>query len=166
MTTIDREYEYKSSWAVIIFCAIFFGAGAAVLGNAAATNDRGLVINGIIPLTQNGATTFYWFLCALSIGFVAISALLTVHRLTHHQRIAFTPQSIILPSSRWSSEETTINYDDITSLSGAKVNGQRFLYVFRNDGKQFTIAASLLPTRGSFNEVGELLHHRIRLHRE
>ena len=157
MTTINREYDYKPSWFSIFFNAIFFGACAAFLGTVAAFNDRGRVFFGIINLSPDSATIFYWVLCSLSIGFVAICALLAFHRLMHPQRIAFTSEAIILPKSRWSSTETAINYNDIASLSGTKVSGQRFLLVFRADGRRFTIAASHLPTRDSFDELCDTL---------
>ena len=144
----------------IVLCAIFFGACAAVLGNVAAANDRGHVINGIIVLSHNTASVFYWILSALSLGFVAISALMVVHRLTHHQRIALTRDAIILPTSRSSSEETAIRYDEITALSITEISGQRFLYVTRSDGTKFTITGSLLTTKEAFDELSELLQTR------
>jgi hypothetical protein len=66
--------------------------------------------------------------------------------------LAFTTDAILLPSSRWSSEETAIPYNEIVKLSSVEMNGQRFLYLYRNNTK-FTITASLLPSRESFDEV-------------
>ena len=61
-----------------------------------------------------------------------------------------------------SSKETTIGYDKIAALSVTKISGQRFLYVFRNDGTKFTIAASLLPTNEAFDELAEFLQERMK----
>lgn len=113
MVNVDREYESKPSWVVIALCAVFFGAGAAILGYIAATNDRGLVINGILPLSRDGATVFDWSLCALSIGFVVIAAIVAARRLKYRQRIAFTPQSLVVPVSRSSTDEIVTNYADM-----------------------------------------------------
>src|ERR1044072_8583305 len=108
MRYMEREYEYQPKWTVILACATFFGLCAAVLGNKARTNNRGLIISGMIELSVDGATTFYWVLCFFGVCFVLIACLLAVHRLTHRQRIVFTPTSLIVPKSRWSAEEKII----------------------------------------------------------
>src|SRR5437763_1577389 len=102
---MTREYDYRPKWMIIVLCAMFFRAGALVLGTKANGNDRGLVINGIIELSADSATVFYWVLTALSLGFVAAAGFLAVVRLAIHQRIVFNEASITIPRSRWSSEE-------------------------------------------------------------
>lgn len=126
----------------------------------ARSNDRRLIINGIIELSVSEATTFYWVMRVLSMGFVVIACLLAVHRLRHQQRIAFTNTSLILPRSRWSQEERSINYTDISALSVTKINGQQFLNIVHGAGKS-AIGASLLPSKKIFNEVCELLEIKI-----
>ncbi len=161
MTTIEREFEYKPSWTIIALAIVFFGACAIVLGISAFSNDGDLVINGIIHLSKGSATICYWVLCAMSLGFVVLAILMTIHRLTHHQRIAFTPQSILLPNSWWSSEEATVDYEDISTIAVTEINGQWILCIICDDGKRFTISASLLPTRESFDEVCDRLIDRV-----
>ncbi|REK29516.1 MAG: hypothetical protein DWQ42_03475 [Planctomycetota bacterium] len=161
MTTIVREYEYRPRWKVIIFVATFFGVCSIFFGHRAVTNEQGLVVNGIISLSPNTATIFYWVLCGLGVGFVAISALMVVHRFTSNQCIVITELAIVLPTSRWLSEQTTIPFDDIESLFGNEVFGQRFLYIFRKDGMRFTVHASMMPTNGAFDELRDLLRHAL-----
>ena len=156
MGSVEREYEYRPKWTLIVFCAAFFGLGAVVLGEKAANNDRGLIINRVIELGPDGATVFFWVLTACSVGFVAIAAFLAYHRLTFRQRLAFGPTAVIVPVSRWSREEKEIAYRDILGLSEATISGQRFLYVTHPGGK-YTITASMLPSRAAFAEVCELL---------
>lgn len=150
---VEREYPYRPGWMMILMCGGFFTACALVIGLKARGNEEGLVINGIIHLGPNGATTVYWILCGLSIGFVAAAGMLTFHRLTHDQRLAFTSNAILLPASRWSTEETAIPFNEIVKLATAEVSGQRFLYLYRNNNTKFTITGSLLPSKQSFDEV-------------
>jgi hypothetical protein len=94
MGSDTREYDdTRPKWPTIVLCAGFFGLSAAVLGAKAANNDRGLIINHVIELGPEGATTFYWALTALSVGFVAISAFMACHRLGYRRRLAVGPAS-------------------------------------------------------------------------
>lgn len=161
MDDIERAYDYKPKWTLIVCCALFFGLCAVVLGVKAAGNDRGLIINGIIELGPDGATIFYWVLCVCGVGFVAISAFLAYHRVTFHQRLAFGSTAVILPRSRWSPEEKVIVYRDISALSTARIHGARFLYVTHPGGTS-TIMASMLPSKAAFDEVCELLEAKVR----
>ena len=76
-------------------------------------------------------------------------------RLTHQQRIAFTPSSIIVPKSRWSREEQIIEYRRIKALSTSEMGGQRFLHVTHADGN--TIDASMLSSKATF-EISNQQH--------
>jgi hypothetical protein len=160
MDIVEREYEYRPKWTMIVFCAAFFGLGAGVLGFKAASNDRGLIINRVIQLGPDGATVFFWVLTACSVGFVVVSACLAYHRLNFRQRLAFGPSALVVPVSRWSREEKEIAYQDILGLSEATISGQRFLYVTHPGGK-YTITASMLPSKAAFSEVCELLAARV-----
>jgi hypothetical protein len=164
MSEGEREYTYKPRWTVILACAAFFGLAAGILGIKAWSNDRGLLINGIIELSADAATVFYWILCALGVGFVAVAVLLACHRLLYRQRIAFTATSLIVPKSRWSSEESIIEYNAVVGLAMEKVSGQQFLRIMHTKGKH-TITASLLPSQADFEEVCALLAERVRIAR-
>jgi hypothetical protein len=156
-----REYEYRPRWTTIVLCGFFFAACALVIGRQAARNDRGLILWRLIELDPDEATTFYWVLTAFSVGFVAVAALLAYHWTAYRQRLAFGPAALIVPAWRFSRRETEIAYADVHGLSTRTINGQRFLDVIHAGGK-YTITASLLPSRGAFDEVCELLAERVR----
>ncbi len=149
---MDRQYDYRPKWTIIVFCALFFGACALVLGSKADGNDRGLIINGIIELSTENATIFYWVLATLSIGFVVAAGFLAVVRLTVHQRIGLVETSITIPRSRWSSDEVVVPFGEIVELSASEVSGQRFLKITYKGGK-FTLTASMLPKKEDFDEI-------------
>ena len=142
------------------FYAVFFGLVVVSLGAKAHGHDRGVIINRIIKLSSSGLTTFYWVLCACSVGFVAIAAFLACHHLIFHQRIAFSATALLVPVSRWSSAEQQIGYRDIQALSKTQVSGQRFLYVTHSGG-QYVITASMLPSKAALEEVCELLAAKV-----
>lgn len=149
---MECHYDYRPKWTIIVWCALFFGANAFVLGAKANRNDRGLIINGIFELSRDGATVFYWVLAVLSIGFVVIAGFLAIVRLTLHQRIALGETCITIPRSRWSSEEVTVPFSEIVEVSESKVSGQRFLKLVYSRGK-FTLTASMLPSKEDFDEI-------------
>lgn len=156
---IEREYEYKPKWWIILLCGAMFGFATVFFAQEALSNDRGLTINGIIELSENGATIFYWVFSFFSLCFVLAAIAIAVHRLKFQQRIAFTGEEIIVPASRWSAAEKSIKYADIASLSVFKFNGQKSLNIIHSDGKS-SISSSMLP-RKSFQEVVDLLSAKV-----
>jgi hypothetical protein len=147
MVGVDREYAYGPTWMATILVATLFGGAAFVLASVAATNDRGLVVNGIV--------------CVLGLGFAAASVFVLLHRCTHHQKIVLTPNFIILPKTRWSAERAQLHYDEISALSNGNVHGLRFFDVLCNDGTKFRINAALLPPTDAFDEIREELQQQI-----
>jgi hypothetical protein len=156
-----REYEYRPKWTMIVFCGAFFALCTAVIASKAANNDRGVVINHIIELGPEGATTFYWGLAALCAAFVVIAVFLAYHRVVFKQSLLFGPAVLIVPASQWSRAQKEIAYRDIHKLSERSVYGQRFLIIACAGGK-YTVNASMLPSKSAFEEVRELLNTKIR----
>jgi len=74
---IEREYEYKPSWLIILLCGGMFVLAAVFFGVRANSNDRGLIINRVVELSENSATIFYRIFCFLSLCFVAITIEMT-----------------------------------------------------------------------------------------
>jgi hypothetical protein len=156
----EREYPYRPSWTVIVFVGGFFALCALVLGGRASDNRRGVIINGIIELGPDGATRFYYVLCAASVGFVVVSIVMAYHRLAFQQRLVFGTAAMTVPLSRWSRATKQIAYRDIQGMSITAVSGQTFLYVHHVGGK-YTIVASMLPSQEAFEEVRALLAAKI-----
>ena len=115
----------------------------------------------VIELGPDDATIFYWVLTACSTGFVAISGLLAYHRIAFRQRLALGSAALIVPASRWSRAEKEIAYRDISGLSEEMIHGERFLRIMHTVG-QYTITASMLPSKAVFAEVCGLLAERAR----
>lgn len=153
---IEREYEYKPKWWIILLCGAMFGFATVFFVRDALSNDRGLIINRLIELSEYGATIFYWVFAFFSFCFVLAIFAATYHRIKYHQRIAFTQSEIVVPASRWSASEKSIKYADISSLSVSKINGQKFLRINYSDSKS-VISSSMLSSSKIFDEVVDLL---------
>jgi hypothetical protein len=141
---------------VIVLGGLFFAAAALILGRRASINRRGVIIEGLITLGPDGASTFYWVLAALGAGFVLMCGVLAFHRLTFEQRLVLGPTMLTVPASRWSRATKTIAYRDIRALTLQTVSGQTFLNVQHTGGK-YVIVASMLPSTEAFDEVRSIL---------
>lgn len=157
---IEREYEYKPKWWIIILCGAMFGYATVVFTQDALSNDRGLIINGLIELSENGATIFYWVFAFFSFCFVLGAIAITVHRLKFRQRIAFTDSEVIVPASHWSAAEKSIKYADISSLSVSSISGRKDLNIIHSGGKS-VINASMLPSSKVFQEITDFLAAKV-----
>jgi len=156
---IERAYPYRPGWTAIVLCTLFFGALAAFMAHVARSNDRGLVINGVVTLSPGGATAFYWTVAGVGACFVLLAGLLAVVRLTSRQRVALAPAALLVPRGRWSNEETAIRFAEVLELSRTEVQGQHFLKIV-HPGGTFTLVASMLPSREDFESVCAAVEER------
>ena len=155
MSTIRKEYEYKSKWTVVFLGGGFFGLGTVLFVFLAITHDGGLIVSGI-SLSQFGAQVFFWILAGLSLSLVLGAAYVAYVRLTTTQRIAVTADGILLPAGRWTSRERHVPFHSITGLEIVKVARQVFLYVHA-DGERYTVVKGMLPHKGDFDDMVSLL---------
>ncbi|MBC7796864.1 MAG: hypothetical protein H7Z37_08330 [Pyrinomonadaceae bacterium] len=159
MTNIEREYEYKPKLWVLFLAGGFFALGIPISIYAASEN-RGLIINGIITLSPYQAGIFWLIIGAACAVFVLLAVLTVATRFVFKQRIALSSTALIMPKSRFSGVEKLIEYKDINSLSVSTIQGQTFLYVLHSSGKD-TIAASMMPSRATFDDLCEALAKKI-----
>jgi hypothetical protein len=159
-----HEYAYRPKGSMVLFGTLFFGAAAIFFEVMAHSNDRGLVINGIIKLSPLGATVFYWVLAVCSLGFVLMSIAIFIHLTFYSQKIVLTLEALIVPKSRWSFENITISYSSIIEIRITQVRSQRFMKITHQAGKS-TITASMLPLKNDFDNIYQLLLERIEISR-
>ena len=102
----------------MLICGLFFGACAAVIGQKASTNTKGLILNGIIEFSPSGASTFYWVLTALSILFVLVAGWMIVTTLVHGvPDVVLTNEAISFPVGFPIKRPFRLPYAEITGLS-------------------------------------------------
>lgn len=156
MHTIEKEYEYKPSWMLILCCSGFFGLCATVFIYLAVTNVEGVVINGLIHLGPFGATIFYWILATASLAFVGAGAWMAYDNLLNKRRIAITANSLLMPAGRWSSEECELPFESITGLKLASISNQQSFSIYIGE-KYYVVNKMLLPCQEDFDEIMSLV---------
>lgn len=76
----QKSLAEKPRPAIVFLAALFFVAGALFLSWIAMTNEKALVLNGLVNLSPAEATGFYWGFAAVSVG-VAISGFRRFYKL-------------------------------------------------------------------------------------
>jgi len=146
------EHPYKPRPWTMLLASAFFAGVAAVMAHAAMTNDRGLILNGIIRLSPQGATNFYWCIAGLGAAFVVVGLPLFVMGLTSKACIRLTATELSMPRSAFSRTTRVVSLAQIQGTDVHAVNGQRFLTVLLADG-EVSIAQSMLPNAAAFEEI-------------
>jgi len=152
MADVQLEYPYKPRPLIMLFCILFFGAGALMMGHEAMTNAAGLIINGIIRLGVEGATWFFWGMTAVSALFVVAGLFGLVNSATSKKSVRLTSQELLMPRTAFARAPTSIAVSDIVDVRTQQIQRQRFLNVYHRSGK-VTIAQSLLPNAEAFEKL-------------
>lgn len=158
METLNHPYRPKP-WAMVGGCA-FFGAGALFMAHTALTNDRGLVINGLIRLAPNEAAIFYWGVAIVSAAFVVVALPALAVGLLSTQRVTLTDSEISAPKFAFSRTPVVVRLADVLRLSMQEVHRQRFLIIHHAHGK-LTITESCMPNRMAFEELCSAMASRV-----
>lgn len=148
MKIIDHPYKPKA-WAMAL-ASLFFAAVAAMLVHEAMTNDRGLVLNGLLHFSERGATNFYWCMAALSGLFVAVGVPAFFISLTSSHRLVLRDTSVSAPKYGFSRQPTVVPIASITGLEFQEIHRQRMLHI-RHKAGRLTIMQSWLPDKAAFD---------------
>lgn len=149
---IERQYNYRPTWKVLLLVGAFFGTASAVFMYLALTNDQNVVINGVIRLSPFGGRIFYGVLAAVGATFVAVTIFLAYARLTSVQRIALTRTGILVPTGKWNCrDEAFIAFKDIEAIKILEYHREKFIYIYAS-GLRYTVVKSLLA-QGDFDEI-------------
>jgi len=150
------EYPYRVSTRSMLLGIVFFGACAAGLARAWATNDRELIINGLIRLSVERASVFYACLAVLSLGFVAAAAWALMAGRSTPRFVRLTPTELSAPRHGFTRRNTVVRVSDIRDVSVQSISGQALLTIVHAGGS-LTIPRSMLPDSAAFDRLcGEL----------
>lgn len=145
----------------MVLCALFFAVCAIVLFWFALTNDRGLVINGLIHMGPNSARVFLGVLCAASVGSVvaAFAAILAYQGKTHE--VVVDDTSLSTPGPIWRLSATrTVQFADVTMVREQHINGQHFITLV-TPARKVWVGKSMLAD-GAFDEIVALVRDRVK----
>ncbi|HYH79130.1 MAG TPA: hypothetical protein VEX86_05015 [Longimicrobium sp.] len=155
------EYPYRANTRTILVAMAFFGVCAAVMAHAAVTNDRGLIINGVISLGVDGGTRFYWGVAATAALFVAAGALGLRAGRSNPMVVRLTPTHFSAPKHAFVKEPTSIPLSNVNDIAVTTIHKQRLLTVYHPNGT-LSVAQSMLPSSAAFEELHALLAARVR----
>ena len=158
----EISYQYKPRLKTGILALLFFGLCSFALYHKAQTNDVGLIINGIIELSQNGATIFYYSLFGGAITFVILGVLIIFNNLTSKREIKLTETCLVRPKNGFSSQTHSIPYSEIASIEEQLVYNQTFLKINHKSGKN-SIPQSMFKNKETFKNFIDDLSKKLQL---
>lgn len=146
------SYPYKPNPWMMLFASFFFGTCAYFMAQEALTNDRGLIVNGVVHFSRHWATIFYWCIAAISGAFVVvgISALFVGLLSTH--RVTLTATDISAPKYGFSRNLTVVALTEIASMDIRVIQRKRFLDIHHHSGV-LTLTEFFLPNKASFDAL-------------
>ena len=156
----EVRHPYKPKLIVFVLSIAFFAICAVVLSYVALTNDKGLILNRSLRLSESGADIFYWCLTGASIIFVLFGTLALIKGSKAEREVLATQEFISAPKNGLSNKIITINYSDITDLRVQTVQKQRFLSIFHSGGK-LSITQNMLPNEDAFEELMEFVASKV-----
>ena len=134
---------------MLLTCALL----AIAVGHKASNNNSGLILGGVIGLSESGATVFYWVLTAMiSLAAVASFVFLFVAR-TSIQLIELTDVQMLAPVSLMHRQRLTVSYVSITDVRLVERNRYTTYLGVHFNGKVLSIPAFALPNMVAFEEL-------------
>lgn len=155
----EVRIPYKPKKIGLILGIAFFSVCAAITGNEAASNDRGLVLNRIIEFSPQSVTVFYWVITIISLAFVVLNIFLLVKSGLSKREIVITDDSITSPKSGLSNQLITVDFSDITDINIQTIQKTKILNIEYLGGK-LSIPKDMLPSKASFEELVSQLQNR------
>ena len=161
---IDLEKPY----GLLAACIGFFGLGAWVLLDRASTNDRGLIINGLIHLEPGSADVFYAVLGFFSLAFVVLAikagfelAMRPKFQVTlDGERIVFPDPMIIRGGA-----DRTVHYEDIVAVHVGNAGGRQRSIQITTSGRKHFINSRFLPAQWLVDVLARELANRLQAFR-
>ena len=151
-TTEQLEFPYKANAWTMLAGMAFFGACAAGMASAALNNDRGLLLNGIIEFTPDGATRFYGAIAIVSALFVVGAIMMLVLSFTSPGSVRLTAAELYAPGTGFGRKPKAIPLHEIVDIGVQTIQRQRFMNVYHRGGK-LSLAQSMLPSKEAFEEL-------------
>lgn len=156
----EIRIPYRPNKIIFILAIAFFGSCAGFMGNIAATNDRGLILNRIFEFSKQGATIFYWVIAGLSVAFVVLGFFALIKSYTSKREIIISDSSITSPKSGFSKLNICIKFSDITDVTMQTVQKTKILNIDHLDGR-LSIPNSMLPNKQAFEELVSSIQAKI-----
>ena len=147
----------------IALATLLFTACAAFFAHRASTNDRGLILNGIIHFEPGGADTFYAVMALLSLGMagLALVGALRVSQIKEF-RILVGSKSVTFPAGPlYRAKEVTVPLDRIVAVETQPAAKPVTLLV-REDDAAYAIPSRWFTEGWTPREAADVIIARVR----
>jgi hypothetical protein len=155
----------RRPYSELVLSGLFFGFCTAILAHEAETNDRGLILNGIIHFDRDGADVFYAVLAVLSAAITAFAGLgfLRVSQIKEFW-ITFGPEALSFPAAPlWSAKRISVPWDRIDAVETTLV-GKRAMLKIHEGERAHVIPSRWFADLAAAREAAEMITARVRQH--
>lgn len=154
--TGDKRYSYKLPLGNSIFGGLAALAAGLFMMQMGLTNDRGLVLNGIIHFDTGGATLFYLAIGLISLVGAVLLGLGAYKSVTAPGEVLIGNRTITLPKSRFFPGAETIPFDSISKADRSQYGKQEWLTLHHRTGK-ISLYGNMFENSAVFDEVCQLI---------
>jgi len=155
----EIRFPYKPKLIPAILAILLFGGAAIFMTHQAMNNDRGLILNGIIKFSVEGATVFYWALAVFSTILPFLGLLTIIQSLTVKREITIRKNNFTSPKNSFSSKEITMNFLEISDIHIQEIQKNKSLVIF--DGKEkLIIPEQMLSDKKSFEQLSIIISEK------
>ncbi|MDI1447187.1 hypothetical protein [Polyangium sp. 6x1] len=161
------QIRLRKPYRQLVLGLVLFGACAAFFFYRSMTNDRGLILNGVIHFGPDGADVFYavmGLLCALMGG----AALFSIHSFSKVEpfELVLGARSLSLPVRRtMGTQMTTVSIRDIVSVGMYPHDAPKSIVV-QASGESYWIQGNWLPEGWTVQDLNRELVKRLRRQEE
>jgi hypothetical protein len=143
-----KKYPYAPPVVLLAAGLLFFGGGGVGMALVARSNQRALILNGIIYLNPARATFFYYLLASAALGFALVLLYQGLRTCLFPTFIVLMDDAISLPPCQWSSQTVSIDYTSIIALEHVSDKyGRQYHYIHWRSGRnEVQRAGPLIPS--------------------
>lgn len=156
-----HSYPYTTRWSAIVFFLVIFGVGVVYAVSSALSVRGKLVINGVITLDPPGARIFYWCMAVGSFLLFLYGLMMLWQRGARPTTLELHDDELLLPSGFVNQRVDRIPYATIDRLWEIEPKRNLFFLHIKAGGEEYSISASQLPNRESYDEVRGFLSARL-----
>lgn len=158
---MSEQFPYRAKPGTMLLAGAFFGACAAFGFYKAATNEQGMIINGLIELGPRGASVFWLVLAIVSALFVLTAVVAVIHGLVTKSVLVLGEDYLVVPAGNLLKRRAVrIDFRDLRDATLQDVAGQQFLALRTTDTK-VTITRSLLSPDTAFDRLHDVIRARL-----
>lgn len=161
MAVPTKEYPYRVRWPLLLLISVGFGAATWFFGQLALTNDRGLVINGIIHFNETYATLFFALLAVLSGAFASVGIIGIIRSgLVPAPMLVLEEDQMRVPSGLFQRHTKIVSFADVKGFEFMGTGGNH-LFTVRTANEKAVINSQLLGSKERFEEVCRTIMDRL-----